>query len=100
MVGGALGLLFAQWGARVLLAYLPSQRIAGFDLNIDTRILGFTLMISVLTGVLFGLAPALQTTRLDLITSLKNLSGSRARRSRLALNKVLVVVQVRTHYFC
>ncbi|HJQ25494.1 MAG TPA: ABC transporter permease [Blastocatellia bacterium] len=99
VLGGALGLLFAQWGARLLLTYLPPQRTVGLALNPDARILGFTLTVSVLTGILFSLAPALQALRLDLVTALKNQRGSRAGRSRLTLNKLLVVVQVALSLF-
>jgi predicted permease len=92
--GGALGLLLAQWGTRALLVYMPSPLTTGLQLSPDGRILGFALAVSVLTGVLFSLAPTLQTTRLDLIASLKNQAGSQANRPRLALNKILVVAQV------
>jgi predicted permease len=99
MAGGALGLILAQWGTRVLLTYLPRQRVVSLDLNPDANVLGFTLAVSMLTGVLFGLAPALQTTRLDLVASFKNQAGVRAGRSRLALNKALIVGQVALSLF-
>ncbi|HTF37984.1 MAG TPA: ABC transporter permease, partial [Blastocatellia bacterium] len=96
--GGALGLLIAQWGSSALLTYLPTQQTAGLEMSPDTRVLGFTLAVSLLTGVLFGLAPALQATRLDLVSALKNQSGSSG-GSRLALNRVLVVTQVALSLF-
>lgn len=100
VMGGALGLLFAYQGTRVLVTYLPQQRPVFFDLTPDARVLGFTLAISVLTGILFGLAPAVRATRLDLTTSLKEKAGSSSSsRSRLALNKVLIVAQVALSLF-
>jgi predicted permease len=100
LAGGALGLLFAYQGTRILLTYLPQQRPVFLNVSPDARVLGFTLVVSVLTGILFGLAPALRATRLDLTTSLKEkvVSGS-AGRSRLALNKVLIVTQVALSLF-
>ena len=94
VAGGVLGLLVAQWGTGVLIAYLPSQQTAGLSLAPDTGVLGFTFAVSLLTGILFGLAPALQSTRFNLITSLKNQGGSSAGRSPLAANKILVITQV------
>ncbi|MBO0800639.1 MAG: ABC transporter permease, partial [Blastocatellia bacterium] len=95
LTGGALGLLFSYGGARFLFTYLPGQSSHGFDLNPDWHVLGFTLAVSLLTGMLFGLAPAWQSTRFDLIDALKEQGGGAASgRSRLALNKLLVVMQV------
>ncbi len=73
-LGGAVGVLFALWGKSALLAltdkdtgFLPS----GVDLSLNWRVLAFTLAVSLLTGVLFGLAPAWRATSLDLATSPK-----------------------------
>ncbi len=99
VLGGAAGLLFAHWCARLLLTYLPQQTKAALDLAPDARVLTFTLAVSVLTGLLFGLAPAWQATRLDLTASLKDQTGASAGRSRLALNKLLVVTQVALSLF-
>jgi len=94
-LGGALGLIFAHWGTRLLVSY---QSGVTLDLTLDGGILGFTMGVSLLTGLLFGLAPALRATRLDLNSALKEkISG--LSRSRLALNKVLVVVQVALSLF-
>lgn len=93
--GGAGGVLFAYQGTRVLLAYLPREYPVSFDPTPDVRALGFTLAVSVLTGVMFGLAPALRATRLDLASALKEKTGSGGFGvPRLALNKVLIVTQV------
>ncbi len=98
-LGGVAGLLFARWCSRALLAYLPRENRAALDLPLDARVLGFTLAVSVLTGLLFGLAPAWQATRLDLTASLKDQTGASASRSRLMLNKLLVVAQVALSLF-
>ncbi|MCI0402319.1 MAG: ABC transporter permease, partial [Acidobacteria bacterium] len=98
-LSGALGLLLAQLGARLLLAYLPKERTATFDLTPDAQVLGFTLAVSLLTGILFGLAPALGATRLDLNSSLKDAVGGGAGRSRLTPHKLLIVTQVALSLF-
>jgi predicted permease len=93
-LGGVAGLLFAHWLSLSLLAYLPRENRATLDIPLDARVLGFTLAISILTGFLFGLAPTWQATKLDLTASLKGQTGASATRSRLMLNKLLVVAQV------
>ncbi len=98
-LSGALGLLIAQWGAALLLTYLPPQGSITLDPTLDARVLGFTLAASLLTGVLFGLAPALRATRIDLVASLKDHAGGNAGRTRLALPKVLLVAQVALSLF-
>jgi ABC-type antimicrobial peptide transport system permease subunit len=72
MLGGALGVIFAYWAKDVLLTLRPwgGDELA-LDLKIDVRVLVFTIAISLITGVLFGLAPALRSTRIDLTPSLK-----------------------------
>jgi predicted permease len=99
ILGGAAGLLFAHWCARALLTYMPEQNQAALDVALDGRALGFTLAVSLLTSLLFGLAPAWQATRLDLTSSLKDFMGAGAGRTRLALNKLLVVAQVALSLF-
>src|SRR5262245_44184210 len=99
MNGGVAGLFFARFCARALIAYLPEQTRGALDVSPDARVLGFTLAISVLTGLLFGLAPAWQATRVNLTASLKDQTGASAGRSRLALNKLLVVTQVALSLF-
>jgi predicted permease len=94
LIGGALGLFSAYWGKDALLALRAWGRGGmALDLNLDLRALAFTAAMSVLTGILFGLAPALRATRVDLTTELKDGAGRTASaRSRLA--KGLVVAQV------
>jgi predicted permease len=94
VLGGAIGLTFAYWGKDVLMALRP---LGGFtslpDLKLDLRALGFTAAVTVLTGILFGLAPALRATKVDLTSALKDGAGQ-AGYSRSRLSKGLVVAQV------
>jgi predicted permease len=94
LMGGALGLVIAYWGKDALLALRVWGRGGmALDLNLDLRALAFTAAVSALTGILFGLAPALRATRVDLAPDLKDSAGRSAfPRSRLA--KGLVVAQV------
>jgi len=81
LAGGAAGLLLGYFGVHALLAMNPGNipRIGehGQDVTIDWRVMGFTLAISVLTGVLFGLIPALSASRSDLSVTLRE-SGARS----------------------
>jgi predicted permease len=99
MLGGAAGFLFARVCARALVVYLPQQTRGVLDVTPDARVLTFTLAVSVLTGLLFGLAPAWKATRLEMTSSLKDQAGASAGRSRMALNKLLVVMQVALSLF-
>jgi predicted permease len=98
-IGGAGGLFIAYACSQALLNYLPQETRNALDVPLDARVLGFTLAVSVLTGLLFGLAPAWQATRINLTTSLKAQSGAGAGHSRLRLNKLLVVTQVALSFF-
>jgi predicted permease len=75
-VGGAAGLLLAVWARDVLWSLRPPLfRFAAVELALDRTVLAYTLGVSVLTGVLFGLAPALRATRGDLAGDLKERTG-------------------------
>jgi predicted permease len=97
-VGGLLGLALAFWGARVLLAAMASaaNRPLGFTVHLDPRVLLFALGVTLVTGLLFGLAPAWRGTRGDLSRSLKDAVGNSegGRRRWLHLGNALVVAQV------
>jgi predicted permease len=99
-LGGAVGLLLALWGSRALLTLAGGGGGAiPLDARLDWRVLGFTLAVTGVTAVLFGLLPAIRTTRVDPGTSLRTggrgATGSRmGRPGAFNLGKVLVVLQV------
>ena len=96
VAGGAAGLLFAWWATRALIAFLPrSESNIALHLSPDARMLGFTLAVSLLTGVLFGLAPALRSASLHLSPSLKQSARPAGGQGfRYSLGKALVAVQI------
>ncbi|MGB6822955.1 MAG: ABC transporter permease, partial [Candidatus Acidiferrales bacterium] len=100
-IGGALGILFAVWGTQAIMSLIASNsdRPFGFAPGIDGRVLAFTLAASVLTGIIFGLAPAFRGTRVDLTPALKEGTGSSVAEGRaggkwLTLGNGLVIAQV------
>ena len=94
-LGGILGLLLSIWTTGLIKAFHPPLPITfTFDLAIDLRVLVFTLAISILTGVVFGLAPAFRASRTDLVSSLKGTMFHKKAGGRLGLGNVLVVGQV------
>ena len=75
-LGGLVGWAVAFWGRELLWSFRPPFLAAdAVDLSLDWRVLGFTLVVTLATGVLFGLAPALRAARTDLITSLRLRAG-------------------------
>ncbi len=96
VVGGALGMLFAQWGTQALLRVLSSGNDS-FALNADpdARVLGFTAALSVLTGLGFGLVPAFRLSGRRIQEDLReNARGITAGARRAATGKILVVAQI------
>jgi len=98
LVGGGLGLLLAYWGADVLIGSVPSD-IANFtpgwkQIGINPQVLSFTLLISFLTSIAFGLAPALQVSKPDLTDALKESGKSSAGLKRQRARNILVVVEM------
>jgi putative ABC transport system permease protein len=96
VAGALLGVLFARWGAAVLVRYLSTAHSTVFlDLSFDGRVLGFTAAIAALTAILFGLLPALRSTRVSLASAMK---GSPAleldRPARFRARKSIVALQV------
>ena len=96
LAGGAAGLLLAMWGIDLLTALIPEGMIPrAREISFDARVLGFTLASAVLTGLVFGLAPALQATRVDVNSALKEGSGKGiAGVGRSRLRNALVVAEV------
>jgi putative ABC transport system permease protein len=101
IVGGALGLLIAQWGVDLILAFSADAIPRASEIGLDVRVLAFTGLVSVMTGIIFGLAPALQSSRTDVQEALKetsrSVSGGRHRLrqmlvgSEVALTMVLLI---------
>jgi predicted permease len=95
IIGGSVGVIFAYWGKDVLLALRPwggGELI--LNLKLDLRVLAFTIGVSAITGLLFGLAPALRATRIDLTPALKDNARSLAGGSGSLLTRSLIVTQV------
>ncbi|HYE73446.1 MAG TPA: FtsX-like permease family protein, partial [Blastocatellia bacterium] len=101
VVGGAIGILLANWGIEAIIRGVPtalSKYIPGWGhMGINSHVLWFTVLISVLTGVLFGLVPALQATKTNLNETLKEGGGKGATDKssrRLSMRNALVVTEI------
>ncbi|HEY7182713.1 MAG TPA: ABC transporter permease, partial [Blastocatellia bacterium] len=96
LIGGAVGLLLAAWGAELLMAIKPPLPFpVELDLQGDWRVFGFMFGLSLLTGIVFGLTPALAASRPDVIASLKDETGAATAGGRTwRLRGALVVTQV------
>lgn len=95
LAGGALGFLFGYWAKDVLVRWNPwGSGSFTLDLKLDLRVFGFTLAVSLLTGLLFGIAPALRATRVDLNTALKGDARTLSRSSGSWAGKSLIAAQV------
>ena len=101
VLGGALGILFAYWGAHAIISFVSSNqsRPLGFATGVDLRVLGFTAAVSLLTGILFGIAPTFRGARVDLTPALKEGEGSSTRSGHswgnwFSIGNALVVTQV------
>ena len=97
MLGGAAGLFLALWLNDLLLAIVPAEYMGfrlNLDLALDARVLAFTFIVSVLTGMIFGLAPALQASKPDIVHVLKDTGMAGRGIGQARLRSVLVVGQV------
>src|SRR5262249_29102708 len=94
LAGGLLGLALAVWILKVLLAFAPQEIPRLTAISIDPRVLGFTLSVSILTGIIFGLAPALQSSKVDLHVTLKEGGIHSIGGSLYRLRSLLVVLEV------
>lgn len=94
LTGAAIGVLFAQWGARLLVRLLSDGNTVYLNLTVDLRVLAFTATVAILTGLLFGLAPAWRGTRVDPQSAMKANARGVIEGSRFGLGKALVVFQV------
>ena len=95
-LGGALGVLVAIWSIHFLTALLRNgQSDFTLQVGLNWRVMAATTVLSVVTGLVFGMAPALQSTRVDIIESLKKMGTSSTRsRLRLSLSQILLVFQI------
>ena len=95
LAGGAVGVMLAAWGVRLLLLFSSEKLPRVAEITVDNRVLWFTLGVSLLTGLVFGLVPALQVSKPDLNESLKE-SGRSAMggRHRQRARNLLVVSEV------
>jgi predicted permease len=91
--GGTLGLLLAFWGTKAVLGTLPGALPRANEVSLDSRVLLFTIALSLLAGIVFGLAPALKTSRVNLEEILKE-SGRGLSGARNRLQGVFVAVEV------
>lgn len=94
LAGAALGVVVARFGVKALVAVNPTGIPRSSEIAVDLRVLGFTLIVAVLTGIVFGLAPALQASRLAVGEMLKERSQSSTTGSRQRLRRALVVSEV------
>ncbi len=98
LAGGAVGLLIAYWGIHGLVAVLPEAQLNALpflkSLRLDSGILAFSFGLSLITGMVFGLAPALQSSKLDLNEVLKEGGRSSAGSVRQRLRSALVMTEI------
>ncbi|HSE19720.1 MAG TPA: ABC transporter permease [Pyrinomonadaceae bacterium] len=95
LVGGGVGLLLAVWWSDLLVALGKDDIPRAIHVGMDWRVLGFTLGVSLLTGLIFGLAPAFHSSRTELVESLKESGrGTTAGRFANFIRKALVVIEL------
>jgi predicted permease len=95
VLGGTLGLLVAYWGTRALIALSSESLVRASEVQLDFRVLAFTFFVSLATGLLFGLAPALRASRLNLSPSLSaNSQGAGTAADTTRLRGILVTSQL------
>lgn len=98
LVGGTVGLLIAYWGVDALVATLPDSQLNALpflkSLRLDSNILAFSFGLSLLTGLVFGLAPAIQSSRPDLNEVLKEGGRTTAGGAKHRLRSVLVTTEI------
>jgi putative ABC transport system permease protein len=96
LLSSGLGVMLAFWGIRLLVALAPSNLPRVKEVGLDVRVLGFTLVVSIITGIVFGMAPAIQVSKTDLNEVLKEGTRGAATGGRLrtSLRRVLVTAEI------
>jgi len=98
LVGGAAGILIARWGVDILVAAIPENQLNSMpylkNLGLDPTILVFTAALSILTGIVFGLAPAMQAIKTDMQSALKEGGKSSFGAGSSRLRSTLIVAEV------
>ena len=92
-MAGTIGLLLSLWAAPLLLSLMPASLPLGVNVSPDMRVLAFTLLVSTITGIVFGLAPALQQSKINQVENLKE-GSAQGGSARSKLRHGLVVAQV------
>jgi len=96
IAGGAAGIALASWCLNAMVGAIPpDQGLAGLAGSLDVRVLLFAVALAILTSIIFGLAPAVRATRVDLHSTLKEQGSSVSQsRSSAGLRKILIIAQV------
>jgi putative ABC transport system permease protein len=94
LIGAALSVLFAMWSFTFLERLIPDTLTLSTKLRIDLPVLGYTLLVSIVTAIFFGLAPAIQASRVDLNSALKQSGGRSGIGGGKRLRSVMVIAEV------
>jgi predicted permease len=94
LAGGAFGLILAVWSNQLLVSQLQSTPLSALEFGLDYRVLAFTLVVSIATGIVFGLAPAIQASRLNIVMALKTDAAKVSGAHRSYLRNAFVTVQL------
>lgn len=98
LLGGSLGLVLGLWGTGPLVHLIPPELRANMpyleELSLDHAVLGFTIGVSLLTGVVFGLAPAMQAARADLDAALREGTRSTGARASVSMRNAIVISEI------
>ena len=95
LVGGVVGLFIAYWGLAAITKLLPADFPRLNEIHMDLRVLGFTFAASILTGIVFGLAPALQISRSDVQEAMRETGrGASGSRRQSRFRQALIVAEV------
>lgn len=94
LIGGSLGLLLATWGVELLMTINEGKIPRAHEIGLDASVLTFTLVVTLLTGIIFGLAPALQASKNNLHDTLKEGGRSGSAGTRRSVRNLLVVTEM------